>query len=129
MRVGVPVKSENLEIFTNAGHTPFFAIFDIVGNGMFKSSNLVELRENPRVNLEAEFGCQHEHSGEDAHDEDDEEHVKDHDILGQLVHDCDVVLVKKACKNTANSLGSKGVKVKKIDEKALNAKEALAKAI
>lgn len=127
-RVALPVKSDKLDIFINAGHTPYFAIFDIVGEGAFKSSKLIELRENPRVNLDAEFGCSAEH-GEHGHDEDDEEHKKGHEILGEILKDCDILIAKKACKNSIESLKKYSIEVKKIDGDTLDARVAIAKAL
>jgi predicted Fe-Mo cluster-binding NifX family protein len=124
MRIAIPVKSEKFDIFTNTGHTPFFAIFEVAGSGMFKSTNLVELRENPRVNLEAEFGCSHE-EGDHECDHDAEQHKKEHEILGSLVKDCEVVLVKKACKNSASVFKEVGVDVWKVPQNISEGKQAI----
>jgi len=122
MKVAIPVKNENLDIFTNAGHTPFFAIFEITGSGSFKTTKLLALRDNPRVNLEAEAGCQHEHDGIE-HDE--AEHKKEHGILVDIIQDCGILLVKKACKNTASVMGERGILLKKIPAEVTNANDAL----
>lgn len=124
MRVALPVKNDSLEIFTNAGHTPFFAIYDVQGSGMFRQVKLVELRDNPRVNVEAEFGCSHEHGDED-HDHDSEEHRQEHFVLADLCSDCSEVLVKKACKNAASVFKERGIKVGKIPQEILQAEAAI----
>lgn len=69
MKIAIPLKNEAQEIFTNAGHTPFFGIFEVKGSGMFKKFDLVEMRENPRVNLEAEMGCSHSHDDSESCEE------------------------------------------------------------
>jgi predicted Fe-Mo cluster-binding NifX family protein len=43
MKIAVPVLDESLKLAGNAGHTPYFAIFNLSG-GMFKSFTLEGLR-------------------------------------------------------------------------------------
>jgi len=119
MRIGIPVKDKNLIIFKNAGHAPYFAIFDLSGAGMFKSFKLVEFRANPRANLEAEEGCT-EHSHDFICEEDEMEHAKEHNVLGEILHDCQKVMVLRACKNMARVLKEKGIKIEKVEANFLS---------
>lgn len=128
MKIAVPVKNEALDIFYNAGHAPFFAIFEMKGEGMFKQFELCEMRNNPRVNMEAEHGCQH-HNHDDMSEEEEREHEAEHDVLGELVKGCNVFLTQRACKHTAESIKAQGVEIRKISNDILNAKSALQKAI
>ena len=41
MKIAIPVKDENLTFFSNAGHTPKFAVYELSGTGMFKSFKLL----------------------------------------------------------------------------------------
>lgn len=110
MKVAVPVKDNTLTFFGNAGHTPYFAVYAIKGAGMFKSFVLEEVRLNPRTDLD------HEHADEAHechHDHDDEAHVREHFKMGELLEDCDFLVVKRACKNTAVAMAEYGVAVKK----------------
>lgn len=123
MKIAIPVFDENLEIFNNTGHTPFFAIFKQSGNGMFKTIDFIELRKNPRGDKAANNGCTHKH------DQMDEEkhiaHKNSHNVLGEIIQDCAVVLLKKACQNTAKVFNEYGIKICKIDGSCQNAKDAL----
>lgn len=124
MKIAIPLKNEAQEIFTNAGHTPFFGIFEAKGSGMFKKFDLIEMRENPRVNLEAEMGCSHSHDDSESCEE-KEAHKKEHDVLAHLIQDCSVLLVKRACKNTALVMQENGIAIKKIPAEITHASGAL----
>ena len=124
MKIAIPVKNKEFAIFKNTGHTPFFAIFEIEKKGMFKTFSFVELRSNPRVNLDAEDGCSHEHGSEEC-DHDEEAHRQEHQVLGDLVADCDYVLAKKACKNSASVFKEKSVNIWKIPEGINSADRAI----
>ncbi len=65
MKIAVPVMDDSLKMAGNAGHTPYFAVFNLSG-GMFKSFTLEGLRANPKV------------AGEEDHDH-DKHHTCDHD--------------------------------------------------
>ena len=115
MKIAIPVKDEALTFFGNAGHTPMFAIFEMNGAGMFRSSKLSELRNNPRTDLD-----EHDHDEEDeshqcSHGAEDEEHVAQHYKMGEVLEDCDYLVVKRACKNTANAMKNYAVKIVKYD--------------
>lgn len=110
MRVAIPVHNESLKIFKNAGHTPFFAVYEIVGAGMFRSFKLIELRANPRINEDHEDECEDAH-GKCHHEGDAEEHKNDHRIMAEIVKDCEVLGVDKACKNTKLVFEEVGIKV------------------
>lgn len=125
MKIAVPVKNEALDLFANAGHAPFFAIFEMKGGGMFKTFDLCELRDNPRVNMEAEQGCQHDHDHDNMTEEEEKEHEQGHNVLATLVEGCNIFLTKKACKHTAETIKAQGVEIRKIPEEVLNAKNAL----
>lgn len=122
MKIAVPVYDESLRIFNNTGHTPFFAIFEQRGAGMFKKIDFLELRENPRANKEASEGCSHK--DEEMSEEEQIAHTKEHNILGEIIGDCAVVLVKKACANTAKVFNQKGIKVCRIDTNCQNAQDS-----
>ncbi len=123
MKIAVPVHDESLKIFRNAGHTPYFAVFTIQGSGMFRTANLEGLRENPRVNLEAEAGCHHEHTGQEC-DEEKRAHKEEHRVMAEILHDCDHLVVAKACKNTKQVLEEAGISVSAIQGQS-GAKEIL----
>jgi len=118
MKVAIPVKDDTLNFFGNAGHTPYFAVYTINGAGMFKAFKFVELRANPRTDLD------HEHDDEDhncSHGHDDEAHVKEHLKMGEVLDDCDFIVVKRACKNTAAAMTNYGVSIKKYSGDATKA--------
>ncbi len=110
MRIALPVHKDGVKIFKNAGHTPFFAVYEIVGAGMFRSFKLIELRANPRINEDHEDECEDAH-GKCHHEGDAEEHKNDHRIMAEIVKDCEVLGVDKACKNTKLVFEEVGIKV------------------
>jgi predicted Fe-Mo cluster-binding NifX family protein len=117
VKIAIPVKDENLTFFSNAGHTPKFAIYELTGSGMFKSFKLNSIIVNPRTDID------HDHAEEDHvcdHGHDDEEHIKEHNKMGIALKDCNYIVVKKACKNTANSFTSVGIKLVKYSGEALD---------
>lgn len=112
MKVAVPVHDKTLRFFGNAGHTPFFAVYTIKGAGMFKAFELEDIRANPRTDLD------HEHADEDHHchhGHDDEEHVKEHFKMGEVLEDCSFLVAKRACKNTAAAMANYGVAIRKYN--------------
>lgn len=122
MKIAVPVYDESLRIFGNTGHTPFFAVFEQKGAGMFKKIDLIELRKNPRGNIEASEGCAHKDS--EMNEEEQITHKQEHNILGEIISDCAVVLVKKACPNTARVFNERGIRVCKMDTNCQNAQDS-----
>lgn len=110
MKIALPVHKDGVKIFKNAGHTPFFAVYEIVGAGMFRSFKLIELRANPRINEDHEGECEDSH-GKCHHEGDAEEHKNDHRIMAEIVKDCAVLGVDKACKNTKLVFEEAGIKV------------------
>ncbi len=122
MKIAVPVYNESLRIFGNTGHTPFFAVFEQKGTGMFKKIDLVELRKNPRGNLETSEGCAHKDS--EMSKEEQIAHRQEHNILGEIISDCAIVLVKKACQNTAHVFNERGIKICKMDANCQNAQDS-----
>ncbi len=122
MKIAIPVKDEKLTFFSNAGHTPKFAIYDLSGTGMFRSFNLNSVINNPRSDLdhdhpEEEHACDHSH--------DDEEHIAQHNKMGVALNGCDYIVVKKACKNTAKSFTSQGIKIVKYNGESIDVNEIL----
>ena len=117
MKIAVPVRDETLKIFGNAGHTPYFAVYAVAGSGMFRTVKLEGLRENPRANLDAEGGCDHEH-GEHECDHDAEAHKNEHRVMAEILHDCDVLVVTKACKNTKLVMEEAGINVSAVHGQA-----------
>jgi predicted Fe-Mo cluster-binding NifX family protein len=117
MKIAIPVKDENLTFFSNAGHTPNFAIYDLTGSGMFRSFKLNTVIKNPRTDID------HDHAEEDhkcSHGHDDEAHIAQHNKMGEVLSECSYVVVKKACKNTANSFTSQGIKLVKYNGESLD---------
>lgn len=113
MKIAVPVVDDTLKMAGNAGHTPYFAVFTLSG-GMFKSFALEALRANPKV-----AGDDHHHDHDEHHtcdhDENDAEHIRAHDTMATAIEDCDYLVVKMACKNTAKSMNNVGVKLQKYN--------------
>ncbi|MEA3491249.1 MAG: hypothetical protein U9R27_05045 [Campylobacterota bacterium] len=102
IKIAVPVKDESMKFVGNAGHTPKFAIYEMIGAGMFKSFKMLEIVDNPRSDLD-----HHHDEGEDhqcSHDHDDAEHIAQHNKMGTALNSCDYLVVKKACKNTVNAM-------------------------
>jgi predicted Fe-Mo cluster-binding NifX family protein len=116
MKIAVPVKDESLTFFGNAGHTPSFAIFEMIGSGMFRSFKLEEIRKNPRTDLDDHDDEEHHQC---SHGADDLEHVAQHFKMGEVLEDCDYLVVKRACKNTANAMKNYAVKILKYDGTSL----------
>jgi predicted Fe-Mo cluster-binding NifX family protein len=127
MKIAIPVKDEKLTIANNAGHTPYFAVFTI-GGGMFKTITLEELRINPKMAGDDHHDHDDDEEGhhECSHGADDLEHIKAHDTMAEAIKDCEYLVVKMACKNTANSMKEQGIKIKKYNGTQTDAKMALA---
>lgn len=122
MKIAIPVKDEGLSFFPNAGHTPKFAVFTMAGSGMFKSFNLDEVKNNPRSDID------HDHPEEDHacdHSHDDAEHIEQHNKMGRALNGCDYIVVKTACKNTAKSFTSAGIKLVKYNGESFDAPKIL----
>ena len=51
-------------------------------------------------------------------------HKLEHNVLGEIIRDCQVVLVKKACKNTAKVFQECGIKICKVELDCQNAKDS-----
>lgn len=123
MKIAICVKDEGLSFFGNAGHTPKFALYEMIGSGMFKQFKLMEIIDNPRDDLD------HEHADEDhqcSHDEGDEDHINQHFKMGEKLSGVDYLIAKRACKNTAKAMNKYNVKIKKYDGDALKAPQILA---
>jgi predicted Fe-Mo cluster-binding NifX family protein len=120
MKIAVPVVDDTLKMAGNAGHTPYFAVFTLKG-GMFRSFEFEGLRANPKVAGEDPHEHDHDEHHTCDHDENDLEHIRAHDTMAEAIEDCDYLVVKMACKNTAKSMNNVGVKLQKY-----NGTEALA---
>jgi predicted Fe-Mo cluster-binding NifX family protein len=116
MKIAIPVKDETLTFFGNAGHTPKFALYEMNGSGMFKSFKLQEIKNNPRTDVDYE---DEDHTC--AHDGDDAEHIAQHNKMGEVLDECDYIVVTRACKNTVNTMNSHNVKVIKYTGDATQA--------
>jgi predicted Fe-Mo cluster-binding NifX family protein len=123
MKIAIPVSDDTLTFFGNAGHTPYFAVFSVNGSGMFRSFNLEEVRRNPRNDIDHDHGEEEHH--ECSHGEDDAEHVRQHEVMAETLEDCDYLVARRACKNTAKSMANLGIKIKKYDAAATKAPEIL----
>lgn len=122
MKIAIPVKDENLTFFSNAGHTPKFAIYVQSGSGMFRSFKLENIIQNPRTDIDHDH-AEEEHDCDHAHD--DAEHIAQHNKMGTALSDCAYIVVKKACKNTANSFTSQGIKLVKYNGDSLEVSKIL----
>ena len=110
MKVAIPVKDDSLTFFGNAGHAPYFAVYGINGAGMFKAFKFEELRANPRTDINRE----HDEGGHHcSHGHDDEEHVKEHYDMAKTLEDCNYLVAKRACKNTAEAMVNYGITIVK----------------
>jgi len=114
MKIAVPVIDDTLKMAGNAGHTPYFAVYNLKG-GMFRSFEFEGLRANPKVAGEEDHHHDHDNHHTCDHDEGDVEHIKAHDTMADAIHDCDYLVVKMACKNTAKSMTNLGIKLKKYN--------------
>lgn len=114
MKIAVPVVDDSLKMAGNAGHTPYFAVFNLQG-GMFKTFELEGLRLNPKAAAEDDHHHDHDAPHTCDHDADDIEHIQAHDTMAQAIEDCDYLVVKMACKNTAHSMNNVGVKLQKYN--------------
>lgn len=122
MKIAIPVRDENLQFFPNAGHTPKFAVFNMNGSGMFKSFDLEKVITNPRSDID------HDHPEDDHecdHSHDDAAHIEEHNKMGRALTECNYVVVKKACKNTANSFTSVGIKLVKYGGESFSTQDIL----
>ncbi|MFA7084153.1 MAG: hypothetical protein WC141_06400 [Arcobacteraceae bacterium] len=116
MKIAIPVKDDSLTFFSNAGHTPKFAIYTLNGSGMFRSFKFEHLITNPRTDID------HDHAEEEHecnHSSNDTDHIEQHNKMGTALKDCTYVVVQKACKNTANSFTSAGIKLIKYNGDSL----------
>ena len=123
MKIAIPVADASLTFFGNAGHAPSFAVYSVNGSGMFRSFSLDEIRKNPRNDIDHDHGEDEHH--ECSHDHDDEEHVRQHQVMADALEDCDYLVVRRACKNTAASMMNLGIKIKKYDANATKSEEIL----
>ena len=122
MKIAIPVKDESLIFFGNAGHTPKFAIYEMVGEGMFRSFKLESVIPNPRTDIDYDENEDNHHC---KHDHDDAEHIAQHDKMGTALSECRYFVAKKACKNTINSMKSNGIKVVKYSGNGLKSEDIL----
>ncbi|MDQ1299326.1 MAG: hypothetical protein QG558_1865 [Campylobacterota bacterium] len=113
MKVAVPVINETLKMAGNAGHAPYFAVFSLQG-GMFRTFVFEEMRANPKAAGEADHH-DHDEGHTCDHDENDVEHLKAHGAMAEAIRDCEYLVVKMACKNTAKSMNDLGIKIKKYN--------------
>jgi predicted Fe-Mo cluster-binding NifX family protein len=122
MKVAIPVADESLTFFGNAGHAPYFAVYSMKGSGMFRSFSLDEVRKNPRTDIDHDHDDEHH---ECSHGDEDEEHVRQHRVMADVLEDCDYLIARRACKNTATSMANLGIKIKKYSDSATQAEEVL----
>jgi len=123
IKIAIPVKDQSLQFVGNAGHTPNFAIFEMLGSGMFRSFKLLETVANPRTDID-----DHDHDDEHhqcSHDHDDAEHIAQHDKMGEALNGCNYLVAKRACKNTANAMKAYDIKIVKYSGNAPKAEGIL----
>jgi predicted Fe-Mo cluster-binding NifX family protein len=125
MKVAVPVRDDSLQLFGNTGHAPYFAVYTIKGSGMFRAFEFEALRPNPRTDLDHDHPEEEEHH-HCSHDENDEAHVREHFKMGEVLEDCDFIVVgTRTCKNTAAAMAEYGVHLKKYNGESAKADEVL----
>ena len=118
-KIAIPVKDNTLTLVDNAGHTPKFAVFEMIGSGMFRSFKLQSIIDNPRTDLD-----DHDHDDEGhqcSHGHDDAEHIAQHNKMGAVLEGCSHIVVKRVCKNTVNAMKPYGIKVVKYNGNATKA--------
>lgn len=125
-KIAIPVKNDDLILMDNAGHTPKFAIFEMIGSGMFRSFKLLSVIDNPRTDLDEHDDEEEGHHCNHAHD--DAEHIAQHNKMGAALKGCTHLVVKRACKNTVNAMKPYGIKVIKYNGNALKADAILKEA-
>lgn len=123
MKIAVPVIDETLKMAGNAGHTPYFAVFSLQG-GMFRTFVFEGMRANPKVAGEEDHH-DHDEGHTCDHDENDIEHLNAHGAMADAIHDCEYLVVKMACKNTAKSMNNLGIKLKKYNGTEIQAAKIL----
>lgn len=123
MKIAIPVADETLTFFGNAGHTPYFAVYTVNGSGMFRSFNFEEIRKNPRTDIDHDDHDDEHH--ECSHGHDDQEHIRQHQVMADALEDCDYLIARRACKNTAQSMANLGIKIKKYSDTATKAGDIL----
>jgi ABC-type Zn2+ transport system substrate-binding protein/surface adhesin len=89
---------------------------------MFRAFELEEVRENPRTDLDHEHEDEHHQCD---HDDNDEAHVQEHFKMGKVLEDCDFLVVKRACKNTAAAMAEYGVHIRKYSGEPAKAEAVL----
>jgi predicted Fe-Mo cluster-binding NifX family protein len=122
MKIAIPVKDESLTFFGNAGHTPKFAVYEMIGGGMFRSFKLENVVDNPRDDLD------HEHEDEEHHCEhghNDAAHIAEHNKMGTALNGCKYIVAKRACKNTVNTMKENGITVVKYNGSGLKSEDIL----
>jgi hypothetical protein len=97
-------------------------VYNLKG-GMFRSFEFEALRANPKMAGEDAHDHDEHHTCE--HDAEDIEHIKAHDTMANAIEDCDYLVVKMACKNTAKSMNDLGIKLKKYNGTEINAQKIL----
>ena len=122
MKIAIPVKDEKLTFFSNAGHTPKFAIYNQKGSGMFRSFALEKIIPNPRTDINyndalKEHHCNHSHN--------DTTSIQQHTKMGIALSDCTYIVVQKACKNSVDSFTSQGIKLVKYSGNSLEVTKIL----
>lgn len=122
MKIAIPVRDENLLFFPNAGHTPKFAVYTMTGSGMFRSFKLEDVKNNPRTDIdhskpEEDHECNHDHN--------DADHIEQHNKMGRVLTECNYIVVKKACKNTAKSFTAQGIKLVKYNGESFHTEDIL----
>ncbi len=109
MVVAIPVNKDGT-IFHNAGYAPFFALYNTSG----KTKTHIKTVENPRAkqvpvecSTTADCSCPEEMLQTP-------QHVLTHYYLVEILHECDVVLVKFLCEHTRRIFDYVGIKTYKI---------------
>ena len=108
MKIAIAVKETSSEFFGNGGHAPRFAIYVRKSKKESEPFLFEETRTNPRTDRVLDIPDEHCPHG-DTHGE----ATKEHYDMAKVLHDCDYLVAKRVCQNSAEALLNYGIKIKK----------------
>lgn len=120
MVVAIPIEDDGT-VFFNTGYAPFFVIYNVNGN----AKSLIKVVKNPRACEQqpvctTQAGCECLEMLKKDH-----EHIISHYNLVEILHECDVVLVKYVCDNTRRILEYVGITTYQIPPIILKEQHAI----
>lgn len=109
MVVAIPVSKDGT-IFHNAGYAPYFAIYNTNG----KAKTRIKMVKNPRA-MEVPLECTQDTACSCSPEMlQTPQHVLTHYYLVEILHECDIVLVKFICDHTRRIFDYVGIQTYKI---------------